>query len=1856
MRFFAKTAIVSWCVLIASLLGTPTANAGDGNASAAGALSGRIQPSSASTVSADRYLNLPLSFEANQGQADGEVRFLSRGDGHSFFLTPSEAVLTFSRDSNGNAAVLKMRLEGANPNAQIHGVDPLPGRSNYFVGSDSSRWRTDVPTYAKVAYHNLYPGIDLVYYGNQKQLEYDFVVSPAADAGQIRLSIAGAQKLTVDEHGNLVLHSADGEVQLLAPRVYQEVGGTKQPIAGRWKLEGSHAAGFRLGRYNHNQQLVIDPVLMYSSFLGGSQKNAINRIAIDAAGNAYVAGYTVSGDFPAAPTPQTMTFGGGAASRGAFVAKIDPTGSTLLYSTYLSGSGGGEAATGLAVDASGNVYLAGNTNSTDFPTYNPFQSACATHTQAGACSTAFLTKISPTGDSLVFSTYLGGSGGESASGLTVDAAGSVYVTGITSSLDFPVTTGAAQSKCGGACQQSAFVAKFAPSGQSLSYATYLGGSGLDTAADIAVDGAGGAYIAGQTTSSDFPLVTPFQKSCAPDPASTSGACIATAFVTKLKADGSTIVYSTFLAGSLGSQAAAIAVDSLGSAYVTGSTQSSDFPVVQPFQKSCGMAKSSSQCSVDAFVTKLAPSGKTLVYSTYLGGSGSDQASAIVVDSAGHATVAGTTESADFPTVAAVQSKLKGTNDAFVARLNAAGSALTFSTYHGGSATESGNSVAIDAKGNIYVAGATSSTDFPTQHPFQSSCTGTCASAFVSAMSAPPPQGTDPSTTVVTPSVNPSVYGQTVTFTATVTGSSGTPTGTVEFMDGTTLLDTGTLDASGVTTFPTSALTVGAHSITGVYSGDATYAGSTSGAFTQNVNQASTTTTVTASPATSSPVGQPATFTATVAAVAPGAGIPVGTVGFDASGTPITGCSSVAVNPSTGVASCMTSALAAGSYTIKGAYTPTGGNYIGSNGTLTYAVVGPPTITKAFSPTTVKLNVASSTSTMTLTITNPAANTVALTGVAVSDTLPSGMALASPSNAATTCAGGTVTAASGIVSLSGGSILASSSCTLTANVVGTTAGNILNTTGAVTSTNGGTGFTASATLTVVGPPTITKAFSPTSVQLNVSSSTSTMTLTITNPSAITALTGVAVSDTLPSGMGLAASNGLATNCASGTATAAAGVVSLTGATIPASSSCTVTVSVVGTTAGAIANTTGTVSSTNGGTGGTATGTLIVVAPPVLAEAFNPSSIPLNSTSSLNFTVTNPAANTVAETGVAFADTLPSGLTVTTGTTTQCGGTLTTTAPATIAFAGGTVAAGGSCTISATVTGATAGNYSNLVNGSNGTTLISSSNGGTGVAAAQAATLTVVAPPTLAKAFNPATITLGATSALNFTINNPVANSVALTGVAFTDTLPAGVTVATGSTSPICGGTLATTAPSTISLSGATIAANSDCLFPVTVTGAVGGVYSNTVSGAGTITSSNGGTGVASNTATITVQDYQFAAVENTPVLIQGSTTAAAATVTVTPEFTYAGTVSSAGCTPTGVFTCSFSSLASGSAAVTITNGASTPVGVYSDVVLGSTDNSTPPIMHTAVPLAVAVECTYSVGNTAISGTIPTYTPELPNVTGVVGNFSLFVTETAGGNACPWTGVQGTSNISVVSGSTGQLTAPNTGGAVTFSVNAISSSATVPQVDQVTVNYFQVGANDQNNLGSSVLNVVSEVPVDGSVSAVANGVEQGTVNLTVSQTGTLTIPNIGGTSSVCNVIGPSGPTITCAAAQNSQGTWQVTVTVSGLSAAASKRSKHGGLILAYALGFPAIVFLGAGISAFGPRKSRRVFRRIASWLGILLAISLLVALPGCGGGFKATFLGQTTTTTTYSLTIMGYSTDANGNVLGVEIFTIPLTNVQ
>jgi Bacterial Ig domain/Beta-propeller repeat/Carboxypeptidase regulatory-like domain len=691
----------------------------------------------------EAYGKLPLSFEANVGQADERVKFISRGVGYTLFLTSDEAVLSL-RDAQGSDRagerdlrtphVLRMRLKGANPSPSISSLDELPGRSNYFTGSDRSKWRAGVRNYARAQYSQVYPGIDLVYYGNQRQLEYDFIVAPGADPKTIALNFGGAEKIEVDGSGDLVLHTPGGKVRQRKPVLYQEVNGERQMVAGSYALRGRDEAGFNVGDYDASKPLVIDPVLEYSTYLGSSGSGDVGYdVAVDKDGNAYVTGYTNFDDYPTTAGAFQRTFLGGPYD--AFVTKFNAAGTALLYSTYLGGTLRDEGY-GISVSADGQAYITGFTNSPDFPTMGAFQATFG----GGPSQTgdAFVTVLNSTGSALVYSTYLGGADSDLGNSIALDAAGNAYVTGRTSSTNFPTAT-PVQAALNGVVD--AFITKLNPTGTALLYSTYLGGAAdsfpngttaPDSGNGIAVDAGGNAYITGAAGSTDFP-VTPgaFQQTIGG-----SQDFIGDAFVAKLNDTGTALVYSTYLGGLRGDDGAAIAVDATGNAYVTGQTQSTNFPVKNPIR-----ATNDDDYDADAFITKLNSTGTALIYSTYLGSSHSERGNDIVVDSQNRATVTGTTNSFFFHIVnPPVQEKPGGSTDAFVTSLNATGTSIFYSSYVGGSGNESGNGIGVDTNDNIYLTGSTTSittnpylNPFPTANPFRANRNGQ-GDAFVSKIS------------------------------------------------------------------------------------------------------------------------------------------------------------------------------------------------------------------------------------------------------------------------------------------------------------------------------------------------------------------------------------------------------------------------------------------------------------------------------------------------------------------------------------------------------------------------------------------------------------------------------------------------------------------------------------------------------------------------------------------------------------------------------------------------------------------------------------------------------------------------------------------------------------------------------------------------------------------------------------------------------------------------------------------------------------------------------------------------------------------------------------------------------------------
>jgi hypothetical protein len=694
----------------------------------------------ARTRVAEAYGKLPMMFQANAGQTDEGVKFTARGVGYSLFLTPTESVFVMSRreseskesrrnESDSERAakarrpaertVLRMKLAGANPDAAVTGIDEMATKISYFVGSDPSKWHAAVPAFGRVRYSEIYPGIDLVYYGNQQQLEYDFVVTPGADCGRISLAFEGAEKVEVEEtSGDLLLHTSLGVLRQHQPQIYQEVNGARRMIPGRYVKRSGGEVGFTVASYDRDKTLVIDPILAYSTFLGGSGATQgtllgdnSNAMAVDGAGNVYVTGSTTSPDFPITPGSYQTTYPG---STCAYVTKLNPSGTALVYSTYLSGA----SAFGIAVDGSGNAYVTGAALS-PFPTtpgaYQPTN-------HAGSLGNAFITKLDPSGAALVYSTYLGGTGasdssritgGDVGTGIAVDPSGNVCIAGTTYSQDFPTSPGAFQTtnKANNALnRRTIFVTRLNPTGTALVYSTYLGGTALEGSSGVAVDASGNAYVTGDTDSTDFPTT--------PGAFRTTFPGFRSGIVAKLNPTGTALVYSTYLGGTSNgpTRPRAIAIDASGNAYLVGMTQSSSYPTTfGSFRKSfCGGFS-------DAFLTKLSPDGSALVYSTHLcgpnfaGGDNADDAWGIAVDTAGNAYVTGYTDSDTFPvTPDAYQTKCAGFSDAFLTKIDPTGATLLYSTFLGGAQFDQGYAgVGVDNAGHAYVAGQTGSPEFPT---------------------------------------------------------------------------------------------------------------------------------------------------------------------------------------------------------------------------------------------------------------------------------------------------------------------------------------------------------------------------------------------------------------------------------------------------------------------------------------------------------------------------------------------------------------------------------------------------------------------------------------------------------------------------------------------------------------------------------------------------------------------------------------------------------------------------------------------------------------------------------------------------------------------------------------------------------------------------------------------------------------------------------------------------------------------------------------------------------------------------------------------------------------------------------------
>ena len=704
---------------------------------------------------------LPLRFEENMGQVKGaearDVRYVSRGSAYSLFLTSKEAVLVMrqhAKDAAGNTSpvVMRMRLSGANQVPAISGQGELPGKSNYLIGKSPSEWRTGVANFSRVAEKGVYPGIDLVYHGNQGQLEYDFDVAPQADPKSIRIAFEGSGNLQLNASGDLVVKVADGELLFRQPVAYQVWdNGLTKSIPVHYRLHGKNQVTFSLASYDRRQPLVIDPILSYSTYVGGSNIDTANSIAIAPDGTAFIAGGTFSANFPTAHPLQPNVGGPNDFPQDAIVAKLSADGSTLLYSTYLGGTGP-DVANGIAVDAFGFAYVVGTTTSPNFPvTAGAFDPACGGDDECGATynlqaarvSNGFVTKLNIEGSGLVYSSFLGGYENDQALAIALDGNSNAYVTGQTGPEavinvitppvvpppTFPITANAFQPALGGFTD--AYVTRISATGASLIYSSYLGGNAEDIGLGIVADSSGDAYVTGLTYSTNFPLsATPLQ-------GTNEGA--GDAFLTEINtnlAGAPSLAYSTYFGGSGLDQGNGLALDSSGNVYITGVTTSLNGTMgfTRPagaLQAQCDL-DAVSVCEGDAFVLKTKPASTTPVYFTYLGGSLADAGAAIAIDTAGDAYVTGSTVSGDFPIEGAVfQPNYGGGNaDAFVTELNPAGSALVFSTFLGGSNTDTGVGIAVDLAGDAFVTGQTCSLDFPLSNPAQLTPGGNC-DAFVS---------------------------------------------------------------------------------------------------------------------------------------------------------------------------------------------------------------------------------------------------------------------------------------------------------------------------------------------------------------------------------------------------------------------------------------------------------------------------------------------------------------------------------------------------------------------------------------------------------------------------------------------------------------------------------------------------------------------------------------------------------------------------------------------------------------------------------------------------------------------------------------------------------------------------------------------------------------------------------------------------------------------------------------------------------------------------------------------------------------------------------------------------------------------
>ena len=673
-------------------------------------------------------IRLPTFFTKVPNSEAGAARYLAQGTHVSAIFDTSMVRYRTSKEE------IFLRFGGANRSASPEGQGELVGRANFLFGQDQKDWRSDVPMYREVTYRALYPGIDLTYAGVGDSLKSEFTVHPGAEPGVIRLQYSSPIRL--DTNGDLLI----GSIREHAPVIYQDTPQGRRSITGRYLRLDETTVGFEVEDYDSSLPLVIDPVISYSTYLGGSGTGSVTGMTVDSVGNLYVTGWTAALNFPIAGPVQASNQGG----VDAFVVKINPAGTAIVYATYIGGVGDDRGAA-IAVDATGQAHVTGSTASINFPLVSPIRSTL------GGSKTAFVLKLTSLGHTLLYSTYLGGTAYEVGTAIALDGSGNAYVAGETQSINFPLLN-AVQTVHGGGFD--AFVTKLTPAG-TLAYSTFLGGNGNEHVGGIAVDTTGQVFLAGGTYSTNYPVLFAVQ-------ANNGGG--QDAFVTRLNNTGSAINYSTYLGGNgIGvEQANGVAVDASGNVHVVGSTVSTNFPVT------AGALQTAYQGGADAFVLKIHGPTGLLMYSTFLGGTGFDWGSGIGIDTSGNAYVAGYTSSVDFPQAGAVQASFGGMYDAFSAKLNPTGNTLSFSSYFGGTGSDSANAIAADSSGNMFIGGQTSSSDFPLQGQIQSTNSGG-NTGWVARLgvTAPPPQ--TPSTVSVSPA---SGSGNTVTFTAQYSDTGG----------------------------------------------------------------------------------------------------------------------------------------------------------------------------------------------------------------------------------------------------------------------------------------------------------------------------------------------------------------------------------------------------------------------------------------------------------------------------------------------------------------------------------------------------------------------------------------------------------------------------------------------------------------------------------------------------------------------------------------------------------------------------------------------------------------------------------------------------------------------------------------------------------------------------------------------------------------------------------------------------------------------------------------------------------------------------------------------------------------------------